>query len=233
MTYFSNDENCAILVFAKSNAFENNSKKILKSDNNNFKLWNSLNQKVLKISQQSKIPFFVADESIQVGNTFGEKICNSIQTIFDKGFEKVIVIGNDCPELKVKHLKLAHSELKKNDFVFGPDYSGGDYLLGISKKHFNSDDFQNFDWQSNQLHQNLISFYFGYNTFLLPYLNDVNNTFSFKKAVYQLHFTSKLKIYLLSLIQQLSSLFFSVVSKIAKQEPSFLNYRGPPPFVLN
>ena len=232
MNYFSNNDNCAILVFARSNAFENNSKKILNSKVKNFKLWESLNQKVVKIAVKSQIPFFVADESIQVGETFGEKITHSIQTIFDKGFDKVIIIGNDCPELKVKYLKTAQLQLQNNDFVFGPDFSGGAYLLGITKNLFNSTDFDNFKWQSNQLHQSLIAYFDHQSVFVLPYLNDVNNTFSFKKAVNQLHFASKLKIYLLSFILQIPSFFFFVVCEIKQQNISFLNYRGPPNFVL-
>jgi hypothetical protein len=231
MSHFSKIGNCAILVFAKSAVCENESKRILDSSINNMMLWSTLNNNVLKITQKSKIPFFVVNESAQTGLTFGQKISNAINNIFNEGYEKVIVIGNDCPELKTQHLHLVQDHLQKNDFVFGPDYSGGDYILGISKNKFNKLDWENFDWQTRNLHKNLISFFANETVFLLPFLNDINSSFSFKKAIYQLPYNSYLKNILLCLSYKLHYVFCFIEHKFSTSLLIILNYRGPPSLI--
>jgi hypothetical protein len=79
MSHFSKIGNCAILVFAKSAVCENESKRILDSSINNMMLWSTLNNNVLKITQNQKY-LFVVNESAQTGLTFGQKISNAIIT---------------------------------------------------------------------------------------------------------------------------------------------------------
>ena len=221
-------ENCAILVFAKNSFSESHSKRIVFSEKENLNLWNTLNNKTLQIAEKSKIPYFMVNESIQVGNTFGERISHSVKTIFDKGFEKIIVIGNDCPELTVAHLKKAKLKLADNDFVFGPDFKGGAYLLGISKFQFNLDDFQSLNWQSNQLFKNLTALYKNSNIAILSFLTDVNDTFSFKKSVHKLNFNTTLKTKLLLFLTFFNHFFNFLIIDLLIIKILFLKYRGPP-----
>ncbi len=225
---FEKTDTCAILIFAKSTVLESTSKRILTSNKRNFDLWDKLTHKTLKIAKQSKIPYFISDENSQNGENFGEKIAHSIQTIFNKGFDKVIVIGNDCIELNERHLKIAELKLQKNDFVFGPDFKGGSYLLGISKNEFETSDFENFNWQSNTLFENLIHFYKNKQTFILPFLNDVNDTFSFKKATAKLFFDSKFKADLQQLIEFFSNAFVEVYRTFNIVKIIYKKHRGPP-----
>ena len=220
--------NCAILVFAKNASTESNSKRIVSAAKANTNLWSILNKKTLQIAQKSKIPFFIVNDSIQIGATFGERITNAVQSVFDLGFEKVIAIGNDCPELTVHHLQEAKRELQTNDFVFGPDFKGGAYLLGISKKYFEPTNFENFNWQSRNLFTSLTDFYKHNQLKILPFLNDVNDFFSFKNAVNNLSFKSKLKIDLLYFFIFKNQTFYFVLSKIRLFIVLFRNYRGPP-----
>ena len=225
--------NCAILIFAKSTVLESNSKIIVSCAKKNHSLWHLLNSKTIAIARKSKMPFFIVDESIQIGVNFGERISNAAQTIFDKGFTKLIIIGNDCPALSAAHLMLAKSKLQHNDLVFGPDINGGAYLIGISKNEFAFTDFKSFTWQSNQLFKSITTFYDTNQTFILPHLADVNNASSFKSALHKLCFKSKLKYELLRLfvsslhvINYVDQVFFFI--KIAS-----VNYRGPPKTVYN
>lgn len=224
--------NCAILIFAKNTFSESNSKRIVYSEKENCNLWTILNHKTIQIAQKSKIPYFIADENSQVGTTFGEKISTSIQSIFEQGFEKIIVIGNDCPELTATHLQIAKAKLENNDFVFGPDFKGGAYLLGISKNQYKFQEFQNFNWQNSQLFNNITSFYSQAQLEILPFLNDVNDAFSFKKAVHNLTFESKLKNTLLAFFTFLNQSFDFLLSKIVLFKILFLNYRGPPQMLI-
>ena len=220
--------NCAILVFAKNAIIESNSKRIVSAASENYTLWTILNKKTVQIAQKSKIPFFVINEDDQIGTTFGARISNALQYVFDLGFEKIIAIGNDCPELTAAHLQRAQSELQTNDFVFGPDFKGGAYLLGISKKHFDPNDFENFNWQSNQLFKTITAYYKHNQQSILPILNDVNDSFSFKKAVYNLSFKSKLKIDLFHFLILAKAIYHFIESKIRLYTILYLNYRGPP-----
>ena len=69
-----------------------------------------MNNRVLKTIRKTKLTYFISNETNQVGTTFGEKITHYIQEIFTKGYQNVIVVGNDCIEIKAKHLLNAASK---------------------------------------------------------------------------------------------------------------------------
>jgi len=55
---------------------------------------------------------------------------------FAKGFEahdKVVIIGSDCASLTPAIVQEAFDALDKKDFVVGPTFDGGYYLLGMRK----------------------------------------------------------------------------------------------------
>ena len=231
MNYASNKKNSAILVFAKSAALEGNTKKIGKSRDKNYLIWSALNKKVIAISHKSNIPYFVYDELVQKGATFGEKISEAIQSIYAKGFDSVIVLGNDCLELQLTHLQLAHSKLQDNDFVVGPDYNGGAYLIGISKQVFQRTAFENIKWQTQFALQSLVAYCDSTTTFLLPQLYDVNDTATFQRVLNTLGFKTRLKIYLQTLLYQEQESYFFLQSVLISFNNSFVKYRGPPQLI--
>jgi outer membrane receptor for ferric coprogen and ferric-rhodotorulic acid len=53
--------------------------------------------------------------------------------------------------------------------------------LGISKNKFNKLDWENFDWQTRNLHKNLTHFFADETVFLLPFLNDINSSSHLRK----------------------------------------------------
>lgn len=114
----------------------------------------SAENKVIK----SGIPYFVVTTKDQSGNTFGERLANAVDYVFNKGFEKVIVTGNDSPDLLSDTLVDTKELLYNNGVVIGPTNKGGTYLIGISKKHFDKEVFENLPWQSSRLLQELINY---------------------------------------------------------------------------
>ncbi|MFX5730461.1 DUF2064 domain-containing protein, partial [Acinetobacter baumannii] len=78
-----------------------------------------------------------------------EKIKTAANTVFAKGFSRLIIIGNDCPELSSSLFLKADEELKKGNNIIGPDTNGGVYLIGITKELFTSLDFEKINWQTN------------------------------------------------------------------------------------
>ncbi|MEO5643850.1 MAG: TIGR04282 family arsenosugar biosynthesis glycosyltransferase [Bacteroidia bacterium] len=74
-------------------------------------------------------------QHIQNGNDLGERMQNAFAKAFSRKYKKVLIIGSDCPELSTAILNKAFEELEANDFVIGPTYDGGYYLLGMKTFH--------------------------------------------------------------------------------------------------
>lgn len=70
---------------------------------------------------------------IQKGKDLGDRMLNAFTNAFDKKFEKVVIIGTDCYELKPKHIEEAFDALDEHDVVIGPASDGGYYLIGMNK----------------------------------------------------------------------------------------------------
>ncbi len=80
----------------------------------------------------------------QVAGDLGIKMATALQTSFNHGSEKVIIIGTDCPDLKAEILAKAFEELEGHDLVFGPALDGGYYLIGLRK--FVGEIFKEINW---------------------------------------------------------------------------------------
>jgi rSAM/selenodomain-associated transferase 1 len=79
---------------------------------------------------------FVSDNfgvQLQVGNDLGERMLHAIESGFDRGFRRVVLIGTDCYELSTAVLDSAFEALKRADAVVGPASDGGFYLIGLTK----------------------------------------------------------------------------------------------------
>ena len=62
-----------------------------------------------------------------------EKIYNSMKEVFSLGYKKCILIGTDIPEISKENIIDSFDLLDNNDFVFGPSYDGGYYLVGMNE----------------------------------------------------------------------------------------------------
>ncbi|PYV43736.1 MAG: hypothetical protein DMG06_09535 [Acidobacteria bacterium] len=83
----------------------------------------------------------------QEGRGFGERLCHSIQQLFALGYERVLVLGNDCPQLDVQLLSQARERFKNGTIILGPDQKGGVYLLGVTRENFQV--LSNIEWNAN------------------------------------------------------------------------------------
>lgn len=95
------------------------------------------------------------DETRQKGKTFGEKLANAFQCLFDEGYTEVISIGNDCPHIgKVKWVSISEN-IAKHGAVIGPTPAGGAYLIGLNTATFSFRQLANLPWQSSSLFRQL------------------------------------------------------------------------------
>ena len=151
------------------------------------------------ISKADNLQIFYSNQLIKSNNTsFGQQLSEAIQVIFERGFEKVICIGNDCPALDENRILAAVEKLQTVDSVVGPDNRGGVYLLGISQKDFKPEVFENLAWQSEKMLESYIEQADNQSILMLEALSDIH---TFQEL--QTYTTSKYFIaFLLQIIEQ-------------------------------
>ncbi|WP_299317248.1 DUF2064 domain-containing protein [uncultured Maribacter sp.] len=118
---------------------------------NSGELSEKLTANSIRKAEAANLDCILYTEKQQKGNTFGQRFSNAMSSVFALGYDNVIVIGNDTPQLQSKHIKEAHQRLQQNQPTIGPSLDGGFYLLAISKDQFKAKTFQTFDWQTNKI----------------------------------------------------------------------------------
>ncbi|WP_408023502.1 TIGR04282 family arsenosugar biosynthesis glycosyltransferase [Tenacibaculum sediminilitoris] len=108
----------------------------------------------------------------QEGSDLGERMHNAFQQAFSTGYEKVVIIGSDLPDVTSEHINDAFQKLNSNDVVMGPAEDGGYYLLGIKKLHANI--FQHKDWGTSTVRKDTLNDLQNESVHLLETLNDVD-----------------------------------------------------------
>jgi len=110
-----------------------------------------LNRKAIALARQSGLSTFVIQGRDQKGDSFGERISYAIEEVFAQGFERVLVIGNDCLGLTSADIQRAASELARGKSVLGPDQKGGVYLIGLQRAQFDAQRWMLLPWQKPDL----------------------------------------------------------------------------------
>ena len=66
----------------------------------------------------------------QRGDSMGTKMYASMEYVFKHGYEKVVLVGADIPQLSENLVLKAFKSLDKSDVTISPTYDGGYYLIG-------------------------------------------------------------------------------------------------------
>ncbi|WP_298898290.1 DUF2064 domain-containing protein [uncultured Psychroserpens sp.] len=171
----------AILIFANTAKFEAAQKQFQSSE----VLFDALNTQTLKIVERAGLPYFHSSEKNQVGSTFGERFTNAIQSVYEKGFDAIITIGNDTPHLQTKHILKAVQQLEQNDVVLGPSKDGGFYLMGLKQSNFNVETFLKLPWQTSGLNRSISRLIRSkkVNLYYLETLSDIDKTSDIKAVM--------------------------------------------------
>ena len=110
----------------------------------------------------------------QVGEDLGARMQHAFETMFEKGYHRVCIVGTDVPSLPLDHYKQALALLETNDLVLGPALDGGYYLIGLTRAA--PDLFTRIPWSTDRvlaLTQERATT-LGLNTALLPQWRDVD-----------------------------------------------------------
>ena len=110
----------------------------------------------------------------QCAGDLGERMKYAFDELFHVGYNKVIIIGSDCPGLSSGFIITAFEVLNEMDAVLGPAADGGYYLLGLTKMEEGI--FKCKQWSTDSVLEDTICDLnnFGLRYFLLPALHDVD-----------------------------------------------------------
>ncbi len=87
----------------------------------------------------------------QKGRDLGARMKNAFEQAFADGFDRVIIVGSDIPDLPADFIRQAFSALDTHDAVIGPSTDGGYYLIGFSKDSFVPSAFENITWGTEKV----------------------------------------------------------------------------------
>lgn len=85
----------------------------------------------------------------QVGDDLGTRMQQAFDTMFAKGYQRVLIVGTDVPSLPLEHFKQALTLLETNDLVLGPALDGGYFLIGL--KRAVPELFANIPWSTDRV----------------------------------------------------------------------------------
>ena len=86
---------------------------------------------------------------VQEGADLGIRMKNAFLEGFNQGYENIVVIGSDLPDISQETIQAGFDKLNDNEIVFGPADDGGYYLLGMSQ--MTNSIFDNKPWSQSTL----------------------------------------------------------------------------------
>lgn len=86
--------------------------------------------------------------SPQSDGDLGIRMKRSFIQEFENGYERVVLIGSDTPDLPAETLKQAFTELEETDAVIGPAVDGGYWLIGFRSSGFYPGVFEGISWST-------------------------------------------------------------------------------------
>lgn len=84
----------------------------------------------------------------QEGFDLGEKMANGFRRAFGKGFNRVLLMGTDLPDLPERFVHEAMASLDEFPAVIGPSRDGGYYLIGFRRDGFAPRIFDGISWST-------------------------------------------------------------------------------------
>ncbi len=194
----------AILVFTRtpvqeavSKTFDPNTGK-----NGNQAIAHRLIRQTVATARSTRLPVFVYYDKPNKLESFGVHLAQAFESVFAKGFSKVIAVGNDCPDLSVDLILRASSRLSEQKLVLGPATDGGVYLIGMHQIAYERHAFIDLPWETAQLQAGWKQ-YLAVNPLGIVWLesfSDIDHPADFKALLNRLPQWSLLKKQLLSVL---------------------------------
>ena len=174
-------QHTAILFFSKTSSAEAEGKKLAAAKRQTKAIAQVFIKNTRQILRGLDLPVFTISENLQRGDSFGERLQNAFQDVFDKGFTNVIAIGNDCLTMSKLDILTAADALKTAPSVLGATNDGGAYLIGFQKIVFQKNVFQSLSWQTNAVFSELTLL--ASETIFLEQKSDINRVSDWQKTL--------------------------------------------------
>jgi len=213
----------AILLFRRVEASEQSIKSF-----SNKAIVSYFNLRTKRLLAKTNLPVIEYLDKDNPAISVQERFYQAVKNVFDKGFQNVIVVGNDCPQLTTSEVQEASNLLNSNQLVIGPDQRGGAYLLGISRSIFNRKWALALPWHSDQFASQAANSI--QSVAYLTTLCDVNahdELASLSKETFRKHLVRQLIAFINNLVSELS--FPKLTKSLLCTSPKSL--RAPPALI--
>ncbi|XPV75449.1 MAG: TIGR04282 family arsenosugar biosynthesis glycosyltransferase [Desulfovibrio sp.] len=87
----------------------------------------------------------------QRGKNIGERMYNGMLYAFQKGYDKVLVVGSDIPTLTSEDYLAGAEALEEHGVCIGPAEDGGYYMIGFQKEQWQGDVFSDIPWSTDRV----------------------------------------------------------------------------------
>jgi len=91
----------------------------------------------------------------QLDGDLGVKMNHAFIQGFEEGYDNILIIGTDCPEMTINDLGCGFDKLEHSNLTLGPAYDGGYYCVGL--KAPTPQIFKNVDWGSDRVFKQTIA----------------------------------------------------------------------------
>lgn len=197
------NDQTAILFFSRTPQEEARHKQLV-SRSKTAGITDVLRRQSLQAAESSGLPIFYSTAKCQQGACFGERLANAIESSFAKGYQRLLVIGNDTPDLDAKRLREAQRLLTDDQLVLGPSLDGGVYLIGLTLESYQRNAFIQLAWETEQLQERFAAYAkaLGLSVHSLTPLADIDNTADFWQFFSALSSDSSWRSVYITLLQQ-------------------------------
>lgn len=219
------NKDTAILLFSRSASAEAEVKSLTWNKKSSEKVATVMINHTKTVVADTKLPFYVFSEKQQIGDSFGERLANAFEAVFNKGYQKVLVVGNDCLDLQTNDLLHAAALLEQHSTLLGPTKDGGVYVLGIHRKAFDKASLLKINWQTSLVYTELKALH--KDASILVRYSDIDNAADLHHALKFITRDLQKKISAL-LCMELAITKPTSVQKITSRSLSFKSLRGPP-----
>ncbi len=89
----------------------------------------------------------------QKGADIGRRMHNAFRDICSQGYQKVVLIGSDVPDLPASYIEKAFQGLTDHELVLGPSIDGGYYLIALRDDTVAYGIFNDVPWSTSQVLQ--------------------------------------------------------------------------------
>lgn len=142
----------AILYFAYRPEVEAQRKPLFPSHGHQFnaQIYHELQDELFERVTPLGLPLIHIDERQQQGEGFAERISHAVEQVWEQGYERVIILGNDCPELRADDYQHCIELLDQGSSCLVRTQHGGAGLIALHRHQYHGQHWRELEWQSQR-----------------------------------------------------------------------------------